>query len=125
MEKQFINYDLALKLKELGFDEECFAYYNNNHLGVYQNEDYYLSSDSPPDNRIEAPLWQQAFDWIRINKNIQIHIFIFDNEWYFNGRNIKSDSGYFDESNNKYPTYEDARLACLEKLIELVENKKG
>ena len=64
MEKEFISYDLALKLKELGLDEECFGYYNNNRLGVYQNEDYYLSSDSPPDNIIKAPLWQQAFDWL-------------------------------------------------------------
>ena len=28
MEKQFISYELALKLKELGFDEECFKTYN-------------------------------------------------------------------------------------------------
>ena len=76
MEKEFLSYDLALKLKELGFDEECFGYYNNNRLGVYQNEDYYLSSDSPPDNRIEAPLWQQVARFLYISSNKQINIII-------------------------------------------------
>lgn len=27
MEKQFVTYEIALKLKEIGFDEECFGYY--------------------------------------------------------------------------------------------------
>ena len=27
MKDQFVTYEIALKLKELGFDEECFAYY--------------------------------------------------------------------------------------------------
>ena len=27
MKEQFVTYEIALKLKELGFDEECFGYY--------------------------------------------------------------------------------------------------
>ena len=30
MNKEFIPYDQALALKELGFDEPCFGYYNYN-----------------------------------------------------------------------------------------------
>ena len=115
MEKQFINYDLALKLKELGFDEECFGYYNNNHLGVYQNEDYYLSSDSPPDNRIEAPLWQQAFDFL-LNKITDEYSLEQSNDIFFisyEGLDIL----------RKIIVKGDRKL-CLEKLIEIVENKK-
>ena len=29
MEKEFVPYELALRMKELGFDEPCFGYYNN------------------------------------------------------------------------------------------------
>lgn len=29
MTKQFVTYEIALKLKELGFDEECFCTYSN------------------------------------------------------------------------------------------------
>jgi len=28
MEKQFVTYEIALKLKELGFNELCFGYFN-------------------------------------------------------------------------------------------------
>ena len=30
MEEQFVTYEIALKLKELGFNEECFGYYHVN-----------------------------------------------------------------------------------------------
>jgi hypothetical protein len=30
MEKEFIPYNLALELKDLGFDEPCFGYYEPN-----------------------------------------------------------------------------------------------
>ena len=40
MEKQFVTYEIALKLKELGFDEECLAYYTS----PSQNE-VYLDKD--------------------------------------------------------------------------------
>lgn len=29
MKKQFVTYEIALKLKELGFDEPCFGYYTS------------------------------------------------------------------------------------------------
>ena len=28
MRKEFVPYDIALKLKNLDFDEECFSYFN-------------------------------------------------------------------------------------------------
>ena len=33
MEKEFIPYEQALALKELGFDEHCFGLYENGKLG--------------------------------------------------------------------------------------------
>ena len=45
MKNLFVSYEVALKLKELGFDEECFGEYiegNNNIpiLDIYQEIDY-------------------------------------------------------------------------------------
>ena len=37
MEKEFIPYEIALALKELGFDEPCFANYSPE-FNLYQNE---------------------------------------------------------------------------------------
>ena len=30
--KQFVNYNIALELKSIGFDEPCLAYYNKKEL---------------------------------------------------------------------------------------------
>lgn len=67
IEKQFIPYEQALKLKELGFNEECFGYYNMiNHSGEFKF-DIRIWENS--DDYIEAPLWQQAIDWHCIKTN--------------------------------------------------------
>ena len=34
MEKEFVTYELAVKLKALGFDEECLSYYFNKQGGA-------------------------------------------------------------------------------------------
>ena len=40
MNKQFVTYEIALKLKELGFDEKCIASYytNGTRMGYMDNE---------------------------------------------------------------------------------------
>lgn len=77
MKKQFITYEIALKLKELGFDEECFCCYtsklnDNNFNQLWYSDQIWGDSDFHPDARIcrntdflnekscTAPLWQQA-----------------------------------------------------------------
>lgn len=65
MKSQFIPYEQALKLKELGFDEECFGLYNPIfHLDFYsKNYNINLITDTKQ-IVCSAPLWQQAFDWL-------------------------------------------------------------
>ena len=85
MEKEFVPYELALKMKQLGFDEKCIAYYqksavigNDNILPIsFTNmasdfNDYEYSKLGVP--FYSAPTWQQAFKWFREKYNI--HSFI-------------------------------------------------
>jgi hypothetical protein len=44
MKEQFVTYEIALKLEELGFDEECFAYYNTIRTAIDENESIYKKS---------------------------------------------------------------------------------
>ena len=77
MKEQFVTYEIALKLKELGFNEECLAYYHD------KTEPYlcrYLDSNNGAfnincrhvlfDTDCTAPLWQQAIDWFIEKYNI-------------------------------------------------------
>ena len=59
MNKEFIPYERALELKELGFDELCLFYYTDNEsLRIYHQSEIY-------DDLVGAPLYQQAFRWFR------------------------------------------------------------
>lgn len=67
MQKQFVTYEIALKLKELGFDEEC--------LGWFWGKTPVLeigrtTLDALINPAILAPLWQQAIDWLREKHSI-------------------------------------------------------
>ena len=55
MEKEFIPYEQALALKELGFDEPCLKSYGDDGLLNQNDHSLYLS----------APLYQQASRWFR------------------------------------------------------------
>jgi hypothetical protein len=117
MEKEFIPYGLALRMKQLGFDEPCFMYW-------WKGENDYILTDlidgEARTNDFKAPLFQQAFRWFRekgylisfSSHDTSIHDFYI--KWQ-PSKSILSDT---------YDTYGEAELACLEKLIEIVEQKE-
>jgi len=129
MEKEFVTYEQALALKELGFDEPCF--------GTWDRPDKLWAGnpvngvlDIPEDN-VLAPLYQQAFRWFREkHKNIKFKVqpsdvrdglynfFDYEISIFENKIRIKSFSAGGYESN------EEAELACLDKLIEICKNKQ-
>mgnify|MGYP003582866589 CR=1 FL=1 len=122
MKKEFIPYKYALELKELGFDEICLGYYfNGNTFSISMNNTMFTKNsivNNRPDNVITAPLWQQAFDWFREKYNLHYIIY----------KNINIDGYDFcrvttDGITNKNTySYEEARLECLKKLIEICKN---
>jgi len=65
-EKDFVPYEQALELKELGFDEPCMYYVDE------QNNSFIYNFQTHPDEFIEwcsvtvisTPLYQQAFRWL-------------------------------------------------------------
>lgn len=74
MKKQFVTYDIAKKLKELGFDEPCFTYFDSNKFIIERRTNYietvcFNSKPIPLSGKsCTAPLWQQATDWL-LNKH--------------------------------------------------------
>jgi hypothetical protein len=104
MEKEFIPYEQALALKELGFDESCFAIYDKKilkSLGAMQRK-----NSTYPDI-ITAPLYQQAFRWFREKYDLKKDYGIFPHHTImFN---------YIINGGNQ----EQAELECLKKLIEI------
>ena len=118
MENEFIPYEQALDLKELGFDEFCFAIYNTE-----QNLLYIKSRKLFGD--IKTPLYQQAFRWFRKKYNLYCQIDIYS--YSYTETNFEFDisnkNNTISEYSNTNKSYEEAELKALKKLIEIVKNK--
>jgi len=133
MEKEFIPFELSLKMKQLGFDEPCFAFYNyNSQLCRYMNPDkdwnnlnhqQLKNSKITIPNTHTAPTFSQAFRWFREKYNL--HINKTGNNYFtsFNMTESKIEVLSFVRYTDTENHYEEAELACLIKLIEIVKEK--
>jgi hypothetical protein len=121
MEKEFVPYEEALALKELGFDEPCMAFYepNNREVKVVGVNQRFNDPSLLTITDFCAPLYQQAFRWFRGKGYHNGIVPIFDYHYY-----IIKDFNKDKEYNSEYEdvSYEEAELACLRKLIEIVRN---
>jgi hypothetical protein len=162
LNKEFILYEQAIALKELGFDEPCFAYYDeeDNTGQIYEyancsgnvtgdkscyNDDFLSVTNSQLDKygafcskdeegeesyeRWTAPTFSQAFRWFRekydfvgtvlgdgFNGKLKGYYYSITEEGWINYYESIDDMKWYD-------TYEEAELACLNKLIEIVKQK--
>jgi hypothetical protein len=123
MEKEFIPYEQALALKELGFYEPCFFTYNIWNTEKLNNSYYnYVNHNNKNYNSelVSAPLYQQVFRWFREEYNFDSYIrpnIVIDipKTYQFNINDNTDDTWY--------ETYLEAELECLNKLIEIVKTK--
>ena len=126
MEKEFIPYEQALALKELGFDSKEFL----SLIFVDDENKFYSPSGWIPNNAMWTPTFSQAFRWFRDKHKVSGEITSSfysegeENEWEFNIYQLDKE----DEEYNTLPifkSYEEAELECLKKLIEICKNKKN
>ena len=133
LEKEFIPYEQALALKELGFNEPCFGFYGGlNVLGdrySWDTSGHNHNSDIGDSKNFHCTklLYQQAFRWFRekygwlqiiigdgLNGNLNGYGYSILEEGWINFYDSLDESVIYD-------TYEEAELACLIKLIEIVK----
>ena len=127
MKNEFVPYEEALTMKELGFDEKCFGFYNPTITkDVIINNDSYGGFGLTQDHIVVAPTFSQAFRWFRekgyetVKKPFydsleDLTTYVCDAIRLSDGRVFKTE---------RKNTYEEAELACLRKLIEIVNQNK-
>lgn len=136
--EDFLPYQEALQLKQLGFDETCLGWYDSEYQEILNYDHTNNSCGWLNNNHCTAPTYAQSFRFFRkeyllhgyatigfcprIDKSISgfrgfiegIHI-----------RNLSSTSRYFKPiETNCFDTIEEAELACLIKLIEIAKNEQ-
>ncbi len=119
MEKEFIAYEQALELKELGFDEECFGYYSFSEKitlkSCFNRTPIILSG-----KKCSIPLYSQVFRWFRENYDLMFPINKDDiGQYYFS---IPNSDRLLDTKCYCYASYEEAEFECLKKIIEIIKN---
>jgi hypothetical protein len=119
--KDFIPYQQALELAKLNFNEKCFGYYgleNELYIEISCN----LDSNLTRRNFIATPTFSQAFRWFRENYEYIPHVFRNSTSGKYSWK-IDDRYSYVDYTADIFNTYEEAELACLIKLIEIIKNK--
>ena len=121
IESEFVPYEQALALKELGFIEPCFGYYytlNGKDWKFAEKSEYYRLDDEINIGgkfSLLAPTFSQAFRWFREKYNVHSSPRKYDEtKWWVEWGTWTSPV---------FETYEEAEFSWLEKLIEIVKTK--
>jgi len=121
----FLLYEDAVMLKSLGFNEPCLGYWDTatgRKIKMFKYKAWKRSTNSEA-NAVTSPLYQQAFEWFREQgaSNWIEEVYSDDKSSYtqtyiifYNGKSYGGD----------FKTYKEAKLNCLKKLIEIVEEKE-
>ena len=136
MKEDFVTYDLAVKLKEKGFKEKCYAYYfpkgselifNHNPFSGGIVEDCLYSNNSLPNecmasDFVDAPQIHEVLKWLRNEKKLFVEpsLFKYGYESYVQSTIFKEDKDYTDtwRVEGFHSTYEQAILAGIEYVID-------
>lgn len=137
MKEQFVTYEIALALKELGFDEKCFVIFfkgilnNGHHVNYISNEwesTFYRNKTNSEANSIDivsAPLWQQVIDFFREKHDIdiEIHSSFGSGGWWW--ANLCYNPTRTEVLNiARFENYNEARKQAILKAIELCKEKQ-
>jgi hypothetical protein len=124
MKDNFVSYEIALYMKELGFDEPCFGWW-------FADEEMLIiekSTKSTSENIIQAPTFSQAFNFFegKYGYFVDRDVLCSANEVIAMDYYIKSINGTiqieFPADYSEFDYYESKNI-CLNKLIEIIKSR--
>ena len=130
MKEQFVTYEIALKLKNLGFNEFCMGFFYSEHIDELSDISLGTTTKVVEEmvnrfNCIKAPLWQQVIDWFREQYELSLELDASSNGLY--------NAHIYSITNSKFGysviveipqlNYYEAREQAILKALELITNK--
>jgi hypothetical protein len=142
MRENFITYEQALALKELGFNEPCLLeeYFEDSQCvseWAYEEpfkinteldhltDKFNADDDEHYEYSVAVPLKSQVFKWFRKNSSINgIVLYYGKDQWNIEILDYKGNE-LIQIEDNTFWSYEEAESACIDELIELIKEKKS
>ncbi len=132
MRELFVPYELAVKLKELGFDEPCFGFYDTQRDEFWVMEQYpylYDKSRKPLafrqvlEDDFTAPLYQQVTDWLRNVYDVGVGVWYqHDREYCYDVTGFKH--GVFYDISGEENDYYKALAKGIDGALNLIQDGK-
>lgn len=133
--EDFVTFDIAKKLKEKGFNQECLAYYHTdgeliNNTDQYRGGDYkslLRSYNSSPKNpigceQIDAPTITQVLKWLRAEYSIHISTKPYSCEdglmWMYEIRKFNKNIVFVMANKTGFVEEEQASIAGIEYVLD-------
>ena len=124
MKDDFAPFELAVKLKEKGFDEPCYGYYHcnggNDSFELCGNGDCdFLNSKNK--HRIAAPTISQVLKWLREEQGYNVNMRIYSPDgwyWTIQDRDGNYCCSHLTLSDDLFETYEQAALAGIKYVLD-------
>ena len=125
MNEDFVPKEIALKLREKGFDEPCYGYYHrdggDNSFEVCGNGDRDFQN-SKNQYRVAAPTIPQVLKWLREEHKLHIEVMfirpLHNRVKYYITDTDGSRGDFMDVSDEHYETWEQATLAGIEYVLD-------
>jgi hypothetical protein len=139
MKTLFVSYELAVKLKEIGFNDPCFGYYTSSRVlkkyrsyeplsdnfdGLLHNANINIT------DYVAAPMHQQIIDLFREYHNLFIEIFLITSNLNISDKiysyvitDLTHDRDIGDSNPNGHSKYYDALESAMFMCIKLLKNQ--
>lgn len=118
---EFVDHNIAKQLRDIGFNDPCFACFKDEGLGWLPTDFSYIGVTNY-ETSCTAPTYYQVFQWFRDIHNIHSSI-----AWVTKGYDFyvkKEPSRIINETTHVYSNYRECEIACIEYMINLVKNER-
>ena len=127
-DKDFVPYNQALELKQLGFDEDCFGYYDTEGLQIKYdvsnptNKNSLFTEHSITNNpKVSATTFSKAFRFFHEKYDLHNGIYPYYDGYEFQIKDFRLPTNA--PINGGLMKYEEAELSCLCRLIEMAHHE--
>ena len=123
MKKQFVTYEIAKKLKELGLNEPCISEFTIMKDDARLHLNNHFNTNEKIEPNLPAPLWQQVIDWLieKFDLHICVEPYITSSNTRYEFKIMNSLDSFDEEWNQDGATSrQEAIEQAILKAIELI-----